>query len=42
VVALLAEYVDCIGALAEFGQSREEVAMRKIGRRDLLLKRRDA
>jgi hypothetical protein len=30
-----------IGALAESGQFREEVAMRRIGRRDLLLKRRD-
>jgi hypothetical protein len=36
------EHCENIGALAESGQSREEIAMRKIGRRDLLLKRRDA
>jgi hypothetical protein len=36
------EHCENIGALAESGQSREEIAMRKIGLRDLLLKRRDA
>ena len=36
------EHCENIGALAESGQSREEGAMRKIGRRGLLMKRRDA
>jgi len=36
------QHYENIGALAESGHSREEGAMRKVGRRDLLLKRRDA